>query len=206
MVRDAEATKARILAAARSEFAAGGLAGARVDRIAAVAAANKQLIYAYFGSKEALFDAVIAQVVGGLVGDVPFDADDLPGYAVALYDYGLAHPDLIRLARWHSQERPGVLPGLPGVLESTRLKLSTLAERQRAGSVRAEPAARYLLEQVLALVHSGNDGVFAEFVPAAGGVAAADDAGRPDVADVAREVDERRAALRRSVELLTRPE
>jgi AcrR family transcriptional regulator len=34
-------------------------AGARVDRIAASANANKQLIHAYFGSKDQLFDAVL---------------------------------------------------------------------------------------------------------------------------------------------------
>ena len=39
--RDAEATKARILEAATAEFAAHGIAGARVDRIAASAGANK---------------------------------------------------------------------------------------------------------------------------------------------------------------------
>ena len=37
------------------EFSAYGIAGARVDRIASAAKANKQAIYAYFGSKDALF-------------------------------------------------------------------------------------------------------------------------------------------------------
>jgi AcrR family transcriptional regulator len=58
--RDSAATKERLLEAATAEFAAHGIAGARVDRIAAAARANKQLIYAYFGSKEQLFDAVLA--------------------------------------------------------------------------------------------------------------------------------------------------
>ena len=57
--RDAEATRARILAAAKSEFARLGLAGARVDDIAAKAQANKRMIYHYFGSKEDLFRAVL---------------------------------------------------------------------------------------------------------------------------------------------------
>jgi hypothetical protein len=42
--RDPEATKARIFAAATVEFAAYGIAGARIARNAQ---ANKQLIYAY---------------------------------------------------------------------------------------------------------------------------------------------------------------
>ena len=43
MPGDAQATKRRLLAAATAEFAAHGLAGARVDRIAAAARANKAL-------------------------------------------------------------------------------------------------------------------------------------------------------------------
>jgi AcrR family transcriptional regulator len=55
----AEATRARILDAALAEFAAHGLAGARVDEIAARADANKRMLYAYFGSKEELWLAVL---------------------------------------------------------------------------------------------------------------------------------------------------
>lgn len=59
--RDAEATKARILAAAKTEFARLGLGGARVDGIADRAQANKRMIYHYFGSKESLFRAVLEE-------------------------------------------------------------------------------------------------------------------------------------------------
>lgn len=57
--RNAEATKADVLAAARVEFAKSGLAGARVDKIAEQSGANKRMIYHYFGSKENLFAAVV---------------------------------------------------------------------------------------------------------------------------------------------------
>ena len=57
--RDAEATKDRILMAAREEFALAGLGGARIDKIAAAADANKQMIYHYFGSKDGLFTAAL---------------------------------------------------------------------------------------------------------------------------------------------------
>jgi AcrR family transcriptional regulator len=59
--RDPERTRARILAAATSEFARFGLGGARVDRIAARAGANKRMLYYYFGSKEALFLAALEE-------------------------------------------------------------------------------------------------------------------------------------------------
>ena len=57
--RDAEATKARILDAAKKEFAKSGMGGARVDVIAEKAKANKRMIYHYFGSKEGLFQTVL---------------------------------------------------------------------------------------------------------------------------------------------------
>ena len=57
--RDPEGTRARILDAATWEFARFGLGGARVDRIAARAAANKRMLYYYFGDKDALFLAVL---------------------------------------------------------------------------------------------------------------------------------------------------
>src|SRR5919197_326461 len=106
--RDSGATKERLLEAATGEFAAHGIAGARVDRIAAGAKANKQLIYAYFGSKEQLFDAVLDRNCEPLVQEVPFDPDDLPGYVGRLFDYVVEHPEVVRLVLWAGLERPTV--------------------------------------------------------------------------------------------------
>ena len=53
--RDPAATRSKLLVAARREFADHGLAGARVDEIAARAGVNKQLVYHYFGDKDALY-------------------------------------------------------------------------------------------------------------------------------------------------------
>ncbi len=49
----------RILAAAKQEFAAHGLAGARVDRIAAKAGANKRMLYYHVGKKDDLYLEVL---------------------------------------------------------------------------------------------------------------------------------------------------
>jgi AcrR family transcriptional regulator len=54
-------SRERILASATEEFAAYGLAGARVDRIARRADINKAMIYYHFGSKEQLYQAIIDQ-------------------------------------------------------------------------------------------------------------------------------------------------
>jgi len=59
--RDADATRKRILKAAKREFSRLGLGGARVDDIAARAKANKRMIYHYFGGKEDLFTAVLEE-------------------------------------------------------------------------------------------------------------------------------------------------
>ena len=57
--RDPEGMRLRILAAAKQEFAAHGLAGARVDRIAMKAGANKRMLYYHVGNKEDLYLAVL---------------------------------------------------------------------------------------------------------------------------------------------------
>ena len=59
--RNPERNQGRILAAAEDEFARYGLGGARVDRIAARAGANKRMLYYYFGNKDDLFLAVLEE-------------------------------------------------------------------------------------------------------------------------------------------------
>ncbi|WP_423860011.1 TetR/AcrR family transcriptional regulator [Arachnia propionica] len=59
MAWDTEATKRRILDAAVAEFAAHGLDGTTIERIAGVAGVNKERIYNYFGGKRDLFAHVL---------------------------------------------------------------------------------------------------------------------------------------------------
>jgi AcrR family transcriptional regulator len=106
MPRDADATRTRILDAAIEEFSAYGLAGARVDRIAEAAAANKRSIYVYFESKDKLFDAALHRVLTKMIEDVPLTEDDLPGYAGRLFDYHLVRPQGFRMNTWRQLERP----------------------------------------------------------------------------------------------------
>jgi AcrR family transcriptional regulator len=97
VARDAEATKERIFEAATSEFAEHGLAGARIDAIARRAGANKQLIYAYFGSKEKLFDAVLARQLARIDEALELGPDRFPDYAGEVFDFHTEHPELARL-------------------------------------------------------------------------------------------------------------
>ncbi|MFC4035964.1 TetR family transcriptional regulator [Streptomyces polygonati] len=157
MATKSEETKKRLLQAATQEFATYGIAGARVDRIAAAASANKNLLYVYFGNKEQLFDAVCEAAIEELMAAVPFDARDLPGYAGALFDFYRAHPALIRLARWQALERPDAAP-LAGARETTLRKLRELASAQAEGLVDAGMPPEALLTLVLSLAGSWSDG------------------------------------------------
>ncbi|RLP76456.1 TetR/AcrR family transcriptional regulator [Mycetocola tolaasinivorans] len=147
MQRDAEATQARLLAAARAEFAEHGIAGARIDRIAAQAKSNKAQIYHYFGSKDQLFEAVFAQIGREVVEGVPINVDDLPAYAAALALGNDAHPEIMRLATWQRLERGGQ-PLLGVALESNRAKIAAIAKAQADGLI----STRHSAEVTLALV------------------------------------------------------
>ncbi|WP_181798006.1 TetR family transcriptional regulator [Streptomyces sp. WELS2] len=103
-VRDPEATKARIFEAAVAEFSRHGIAGARIDRIAVAAKANKQLIYAYFGNKAELFTQVLGRCMVDLASAVPVDPEDIDGWVDGLLDYHATHPELLRLFFWEGIE------------------------------------------------------------------------------------------------------
>src|SRR5579863_1441723 len=55
-------TRARILEAALREFSSLGMAGARMDQIAAAAGVNKALLYYHFDSKENLYAAALEMI------------------------------------------------------------------------------------------------------------------------------------------------
>jgi AcrR family transcriptional regulator len=151
MPPDSTATKKRLLDAALAEFAESGFAGARIDRIAERAGVNKRLIYLHFGNKEQLFDLIVGQAVTDLMADVPFTADDLAGYAGALFDYLSAHPALMRLEIWSLLERPSATAV---EADSYQVKIAAIGSAQRAGVVGAALSPEGLLSVVLAITAS----------------------------------------------------
>lgn len=102
--REPEPTRARILAAAKAEFARSGLGGARVDRIAERAGANKRMLYYYFDSKDGLFRAVLEATyehIREAEKALHLDALD-PHEAIRrliefTWDYHLQHPEFLSL-------------------------------------------------------------------------------------------------------------
>ncbi|MER6192921.1 TetR/AcrR family transcriptional regulator [Streptomyces cyaneofuscatus] len=148
MPPDATATKKRLLKAAYDEFAQFGLAGARVDRIAEAAKANKRLIYVHFGNKDDLFDLVVANSLEDLAKAVPFTAEDLPGYAGSLFDYLLEHPQVLRLTGWSQLERPDAPPAQ---VDAYRPKIGAIADAQQHNLVTEEVAPADVLALLLGL-------------------------------------------------------
>jgi AcrR family transcriptional regulator len=144
VTRDAEDTKRRILAAATEEFTEHGIAGARVDRIAAAAHSNKAMLYAYFGNKEQLFEAAFALMVTAATDAVPFDARDLPGYAVAMFDRYRTDPRPARLSDWYRLEhgKPGPDDAVSAA-QGGRLAAIAAAQRDKVISDRLKPQDLY---------------------------------------------------------------
>jgi len=128
-------THDRILTAAVAEFAARGFAGARIDRIAGAANANKERIYAYFGDKETLFRKVMASVASDASAWLPQSGRDLPRAVGALFDASFAHPALLRLLAWRRLEHAGH----PDEQErdEIRRKLDDIRDAQTAGVIDA---------------------------------------------------------------------
>ncbi|WBB65200.1 TetR family transcriptional regulator [Micromonospora sp. WMMD812] len=149
--RDSHATKELLLAAATEEFAEYGFAGARIDRIAERAGANKRLLYVYFGDKDQVFDAVLQRQIGALVEAMPLDPRDLAGFAAARFDYMLANRQVARLVAWRTVERT---EPIEIELRSYQAKLEAIAGAQRDGEVYAAVPAVDLFAMVLRITES----------------------------------------------------
>jgi AcrR family transcriptional regulator len=152
--RDPEATKGRIFDAATAEFASRGVAGARIDRIAAAASANKQLIYAYFGNKQELFDVVVSEHVTRFLQEVPFDATRLPEFGVAAYDFFLANPEIVRLGSWHALELEESEHRIAVIERAIREHTRAVARAQAAGVVDDTIGAAELVAMVISIAQT----------------------------------------------------
>lgn len=106
------ANRARILAAAISEFASRGFEGASMDRVAARAATTRGLINYHFGSKAALYLAVLERVYADIrEAEQKLDLVHLPPVEAIrrivefTYGYYVEHQDFVRLVVAENQAR-----------------------------------------------------------------------------------------------------
>ncbi|MCA2016126.1 TetR family transcriptional regulator [Vibrio tritonius] len=151
----AEKTQMRILKAATKEFSTFGIAGARVDRIAEQAKANKSLIYNYFGNKEKLFEAVLKYHLDDVYKSVPFNAYDLPEYAANLFESAMDHPYLMKLVMWNGLEPEHTWP----LGEDLSLEKQTIAihEQQVNGTISSDYKAEFILTVILTMASAWTD-------------------------------------------------
>ncbi len=114
MQERAQKTRSQILAAATALFSSRGLNGATVDEIAAAAKVNKQRIYAYFDSKNKLFEAVLLDVFERVelfsrktVAEAARHPEKITEIVIrGFLTVHAVHPDLWRLLAWANLEGP----------------------------------------------------------------------------------------------------
>jgi AcrR family transcriptional regulator len=102
--QDPDGVRANILAVALAEFAARGLAGARIDDIAAKTDTSKRMIYYYFGDKDGLYRQVLEEAYREVrageealeLGHLP-PVDALRRLVEFTFDHHSRNPDFIRL-------------------------------------------------------------------------------------------------------------
>lgn len=122
--RNPDQSQLRILDAATRHFGEVGFDAARVDVIARAARINKQLIYHYFGNKDALFTKVLERAYQQLreqESALSLDSLSANRAILALLDftwqYYLAHPEFIRLINSENQMHARHLKASREILE-----------------------------------------------------------------------------------------
>jgi AcrR family transcriptional regulator len=160
--RDSERTQAAILAAATHEFACHGLGGARVDRIAERAQTNKRMLYYYYGSKDALFVAVLEETYASIRRAEKklsmLDVDPVEGVRRLVeftWAYYLEHPEFLTLLNSENLHGAGHIRKSARAREMNSPVIQTLAEvlkrGQRAGVFRPGVDALQLYISIAAL-------------------------------------------------------
>jgi len=153
-----DSTRERIIAAATAEFAARGIAGARVERIAQAARTSKERVYAHFRGKAELYRYVAGRELAAMAEAVPLDPTDLSGYAVRVHDHVAAHPARLRLMQWGQLELAAdASPGDDPFEAIVAGKVEQLHRAQTAGDLDPGWTAADILTVVSQLATSGID-------------------------------------------------
>lgn len=147
-------TKNSILRTAQHVFAMKGFSGATIDDIAIEAGVNKQRIYAYFGSKQSLFEAVLANIFSkvNLVSNVKLrKAEQEPGKLteILLGEFMKIHekqPDFWRLLAWANLETEIKLDVLNSIRKAENTRIRDIFDiAQEAGLMAPVKFESYLL-------------------------------------------------------------
>ncbi|MBU0554942.1 MAG: TetR family transcriptional regulator [Alphaproteobacteria bacterium] len=167
--RDAQATKARIFRAATREFGAHGYAGARIEKIVSRAGCSIRMIYHHYGSKAALYRAVVEGAYRDLreqEAALGFDLDDPMGCLERLLRFTMRyfaeHPDFEGIIRSENDLR-GRVVGTSHAIENSGAALKArLAQIIAAGEAKGlfrpgiDPLKLYVTITALSRFHLAN--------------------------------------------------
>jgi len=160
-VRDPERTKATILDAAEEVFLEKGFGNSSMSEIARRADVTKSLIHHHFGSKDELWSAVkvrrftdyAEQQITMLLEARPADDLTLLRDSMKFYFHFLRdNPQLVRIMAWMFLERDAD-ECIHKDRELITLGVDRIREGQRAGKIRDDVDARFVLFTFLGLAH-----------------------------------------------------
>jgi TetR/AcrR family transcriptional regulator len=141
-------SREKILDAALDEFAEAGLAGARVDSIAARAGINKAMIYYHFNSKEALYDHILKTRLEAAITGLSLEVTEATELEDVLRTVAVFHARGLRgdtrigrillreLAAGGERIQP-ILPDLTGKEELRNMIVGLIEEGRQAGYYRS---------------------------------------------------------------------
>lgn len=167
--RTAEQTREQILRAATAEFAAHGLAGARISRIVKKAGSNPRMIYEHFGSKSALYVATLETTLSKLrTEELTLDVDHLDPLEglLKLFDFMNGHferhGDLVSLLRTENGTKARYMKkssrihemSSPVLAMTERLLSRGVAEGKLAADI--DPLRLYVMIAALSQFHLTN--------------------------------------------------
>ena len=137
---DEDGTRDRILAVALQEFSRHGLAGARIDAIAAESGLNKGMIYYHFGSKEELYVAALEESYRRFRQvESAFHLDSLPPVPAlrslvgATFDFHAAHPEFIRMVMGENINQGEYIRKIPDLQAINRSAIALLERLCKRG-------------------------------------------------------------------------
>ncbi len=150
--RDLDRTREKILAAATTEFAAKGFAGARVDAIARRARVNKQMLYYCFGAKRELYREILRRKFAertAFVDSMPAAIEDA---LLHLFDSGTQDLEFVRMLEWEALDSSSAAKTVAAKERHALFSkaMEKFGAAQRTGTIPAEVDVRHLFISFIA--------------------------------------------------------
>jgi TetR/AcrR family transcriptional regulator len=150
--RDLDRTREKILAAATTEFAAKGFAGARVDAIARRARVNKQMLYYCFGDKRELYREILRRKFAERTAFLDSMPATIEEALLHLFDHSTEDLDFVRMLEWEALDSSSAAKTVAA--EERRALFAKAMEKfgaaQNAGAIAPDVDVRHLFISFIA--------------------------------------------------------